>query len=142
MSASTIPAAVDALLRTIRAATNVQVFDGQPTRDIEADVIVVGWSPSRPAVDGDHEAEVVGERETYEIACLASSFTGSADAKPVRDRAFELYTIVHDAIRANKRLDGTVIWARTTVLGMDQAQTDKGATATVEFVVRVNAFVP
>ena len=137
---SSIPAVVDALLQLWRTGTTAdQVIDGQPLRDLEPDVIVVGFSPSQAAVEAEYVPEMVGEREAYDIVCLVSTASSSFDARARRDRVFALYGEAHDALAANPSLGGLVIRARCNVLTLDQAQTDEGATATIEFVVHVDA---
>ena len=138
---SLIPATIDALVSAFRAGTSAdQVIDGQPLRDLDPDVIVVGFSPSQVAVDAaEFVPEPRGERETFDVVCLASSWDESPNTKARRDRVFELYHEAVATLRANPSLSGTVIRARCNVLSVDQAQTDEGATATIEFSVHVDA---
>ena len=144
MTATSIPAVLDALVQKFRATAGVQVIDGQPLRDdIEPDVIVVGYSPVQPSVDAaEYTPEIRGEIERFDVACLASSWSDQQSAKVVRDRVFGLYDSVDGALAADPTLGGAVIRALVRVLGLDQAQTDKGATATIEFTVRVDGFIP
>lgn len=141
---SAIPAVLDALVAVLRdapALAGVQVLDGQPVVETEPDVIAVGFSPERVAVEGtDAVAGLNTEREAFDVVGLASSWRGDPDIKVVRDRAFALLSAITSTLKANPRLDGTCALARVSVLAYAQEQTDKGPVATVEFQVHVEAF--
>lgn len=141
----TLAAIVSAL--TSAAATDghvlhgVQVVDGQPVDELEADVLVIGWSPDRVAVQVDRTtAGLQAEREAYDVACLASSWRGDRDPAPVRTRAFALLDAVSTVLAADPGLGDLVLDTRVSFNDLDQQQTPDGPTATVAFTVRVSAF--
>jgi hypothetical protein len=130
---------VDALVATLRAALpGVAVIDGQPLSLDQPDVIVVGFSAERPAVEVTQERLDLhgGRQEQMSIVCLASAWRGDTSISAVRARSVELLDLVQAALAADTRLGGA---ARRCEIGMDllldQAQTKDGATATVEFTV-------
>ncbi|WP_242890265.1 hypothetical protein [Actinomadura litoris] len=145
MSVSTVPTALDALVTGLTAALpDVQVVDGQPV-STEGDVICIGFGgvPGEPAVESTRTREQLArepDREQYDIACLASSWSGDTDAKTVRDRAYELVDAAADVLAADDTLGGVVMEARITTDSLTQEQTAEGAVATVRFIVHADAF--
>ncbi|MFD0902335.1 hypothetical protein [Actinomadura sediminis] len=145
MAASTVPAALDALVGGLRTTLpDVQVVDGPPLTT-NPDVICVGFSgvPGEPAVESTRTREQLArepDRESYDIACLASSWSGATDPKPVRDRAYELLDAVAARLGADPTLGGAVMSTRVSAESLIPEQTDQGAVATVTFTVHVDAF--
>jgi hypothetical protein len=143
---STVPACLDALVQAVRAALpGVQVIDGQPTTEVESDVVCIGFTgqPGEAAVTSTLTREVYArspDREQYDISCLASSWRGEVDPKAVRDRAFELVDAVTGTLADDQTLDGTVLRARLSADVIGQEQTTKGAVCTVGFTVHADAF--
>lgn len=145
MSVSTAPAVLDALVAGLTTAVpDVQVTDGQPIVTAD-DVICVGFGgEGEPAVESTRTREQLTlepDRESYDITCLASSWTGATAVRPVRARAYELLEAVAAYLLANPRVGG-VLSARLSAERLIQEQTENGAAATVQFTVHVDAFVP
>lgn len=147
MSVSTVPAVLDELVARWRLALpEVQVLDGGPHRDTEDDVICVGFQvpPGAPSVEDTRTRQQLAsspDREQYEITCLASSWRGEEhDAKAVRDRVYEMLDVLAAELERDPRLGGLVMRARLSAAALAQEQTNKGATATVRFVISVDAF--
>ncbi|MEV8636517.1 hypothetical protein AB0395_33205 [Streptosporangium sp. NPDC051023] len=143
---STVPAVLDALVAAARQVLpNVQVLDGQPVTSTEPDVIAVGFTgiPGEAAVQATEERAQMGiapDRERYDITCLASALRGETDAQAVRLRAFELLEAIRSELRRDPTLGGLVMSARLAVLSLTAQQTSAGAEATVQFIVRIDAF--
>jgi hypothetical protein len=142
---STVPAAIDALVALWRGALDgVQVADGEPI-EIENDLLVVGFIdvPGEAAVTSTRTREQLAaepDRESYDITCLASSFSGVTDFKTVRDTAYGLVNTAAAALAGDDTLDGLVMQSRITADDLIQEQTEKGAVATVRFTVHVDAY--
>ncbi|GGV34200.1 hypothetical protein GCM10010182_67600 [Actinomadura cremea] len=142
---STVPAVLDALVaRWTEALPEVQVADGQPVVT-ENDLIAVGLHdvPGEPAVNSTRTIEQLAaqpDRESYDVSCIASSFTGAVEFKPIRDRVYELVNAAAGALAADQTLGGLVMVARLTSDDLIQEQTEQGAVATVRFTVHVEAF--
>ncbi|TDB88352.1 hypothetical protein E1264_11765 [Actinomadura sp. KC216] len=147
MSISTVPAVIDELVRRTRLVLpEVQVLDGGPHRDTEPDVICIGFQipPGAPSVEDTRTRQQLAtspDREQYEITSLASSWRGEQhDAKAVRDRVYEMIDALAAELERDQRLGGLVNRARLSTGALAQEQTSKGATATVRFVISVDAF--
>lgn len=142
---STVPAVLDALVaRWAAALPDVQVSDGQPvvTQD---DLIAVGFHdvPGEPAVNSTRTREQLAsmpDRESYDVSCIASTFTGGTEFKPIRDRVYELVDAAATVLVEDRTLGGVVMLAQLTSDDLIQEQTEQGAVATVRFVVHVDAF--
>lgn len=133
---------LDALIAALAAVPGVAVIDGQP-KNLPADVLVVGFSVTRPAVEVTQaDADLGGGRsEQLSIACLASSLRGEttkATTKVVRDRAVAIVNDAELALREDPGLAGLVERAELGYeMALDQARTAKGISATVEFTIKV-----
>lgn len=142
---STVPGVLDALVALWgQALPDVQVADGEPVA-VADDVIVVAFTgvPDEPAVTSTRTREQLAaqpDRESYDVTCLASSWSGVTEFKPVRDRAYELLGSAAAALAADPTLGGRVMQARLSTEDLIQSQTDKGAVVTVRFNVHVDAF--
>lgn len=140
MQSTQMALVVDALVAAFAAVPDVAVFDGQPFKLDSPDVLVVGFSAGRVAVEAVQEdADLGGGRsEALSVVCLASTLRGETEMRPVRDRAIAIVDDVQAVLRDNRDLGGVV---ERAVLGyemsLDQAQTDAGASATVEFTIKV-----
>jgi len=143
---STVPAVLDAIVAAVRAALpGVEVWDGQPVKQTEDDVICIAFTgePDEAAVNSTISLEQMARdpaRESYNITCLTSSWKGEADPKAVRDRAYELVDGVATALATDQTLAGLVMRAMLSTQAFAQAQTDRGAVATVQFVIHVDAY--
>lgn len=142
---STVPAVLDALVARWRSALpGVQVSDGQPVTT-ENDLIAVGFHDvaGEPAVNSTRTREQLAaqpDRESYDVSCLASSFTGATEFKPVRDRVYELVDAAAADLAEDDTLGGLAMQARLTADDLIQEQTEQGAVATVRFTVHVDAY--
>ncbi|HUR74452.1 MAG TPA: hypothetical protein VMZ00_09250 [Sporichthya sp.] len=144
---STVPACLDALVAAAgRALPGVQVFDGQPSKDIDDDLVLIGFTgePGEAAVTStrvQQQAATAPDRESYDVTCLASSWHGhDDDPASVRNRAYELVNLLAAELASDPTLGGTVGRSRISTNAFAQAQTERGATAVVRFVVHVEAF--
>ena len=149
MATSAVPAAIDALLAILRAApelAGVQIVDGPPVDDqSDADQLFVGYQPG----EGEGASMVqdfayAGARRREEngvINCWIDCWSGDADIRPRRQRAFELLAVVEDALRATDivpeapTLGGTVQWSQLAGGSLRQVQTDQGTRAGIGFTV-------
>ena len=142
---STVPAVLDALAaRWTAALPDVQVSDGQPV-STDHDLIVVGFHdvPGEPSVTSTRTREQLAaqpDRESYDVSCIASTFTGGTEFKPIRDRVYELVNAAATDLAEDDSLGGLVMQARVTADDLIQEQTEAGAVATVRFTVHVDAF--
>jgi hypothetical protein len=145
VNVSSIPAVLDYLVAGISAhLPDVQVEDGQPI-ETEPDLICIGFTgtPGEVAVVNTLSQQGLARdpsREAYEITNLASAWDGGTDAKAVRDRCFALLGEVAAFLASDPMLGGLVMQARLSTQALAPEQTTKGATATVQFVIAIDAF--
>ena len=115
---SQVPDAMTALIAAFRAApalTGVDVRDGPVVAASAAlEAVLVGWTgqPADPlAADAGVNPEVLGDaddREQFTIRCAALVLNGQNDLAAARTRAYALAAACGAAIRADRRLAGTV----------------------------------
>lgn len=142
MESTQTDVALDALRAALAAGlSDVELVDGQPIKLDEPDCLIVGWSPTRPAVEIQQEQSGLDKNRRSErltVACVLSVWRGDTDPKAVRDAAKARMDEIRDVLAANRTLGGEVTRA---VLGydgtLDQAQTNDGATATFDFTILV-----
>lgn len=154
MSTSRVPAAVDALLATLRAApalSEVLVIDGPPINNLSGGKrLYIGWQRDAGdiAVSGSQEFNSAGARtrdENFAIACYAEVWSGDTDMQLQRNGAYGLLAVVEDALRATNAapeaptLSGSVLWSQLTTGDLVQQQTDAGACAGLNFTVACRA---
>lgn len=149
-STSTVPAVLDKLVALATSALAgppaVQVLDGRPVRDIDREAVSIGYTEDgdEAAVESTRDraqASTSPDQERYEVKCCAWVWKGAeTDAKAVRDRAYELVDLLNVALMADQTLGGLVLRARLATTGLEQDQSNQGATAVVRFVVAVHAF--
>lgn len=144
---STVPAVLDTLIARLAASLpDVQVCDGEPIDPQKNDIIAIGFNsnPGDPIVTSTltiEQMQADPSRETYEIACLASSWRGGVhDAKAVRDAAYGLVQAAADELAQDPRLGELVLLARLSAGEYAPLQTDQGAVATVHFTITIDAF--
>lgn len=150
---STIPAVLDALVALAETAwPDVQVLDGGPTTQINADVIAIGYSGSTTEPDvrstmTREQLDMQPDLERYDVMCMVSAWRGDAydadgkpDARTTRLRAFELLTGLRAQLASDSRLGGAVMMAHLTTLDMIADQTADGPVATIRFAVHIDAF--
>jgi hypothetical protein len=147
VSVSTVPAVLDAILAAIRATLpDAEVWDGQPVKQTQDDVICLAFTgePGEAAVTATitrDQMAVDPSREAYTITCLASSWRGEeGDAKAVRDRAYELVDGVVAALAQDQALKALVMRAMVSTQAFAQEQTTRGAVATVQFGIHIDAY--
>jgi len=147
VSVSTVPVVLDAIVAAVRATLpQVEVWDGQPVKQTQDDVICIGFTgdPEEAAVTATitwDQMAVDPNREAYTITCLASSWKGEdGDAKAVRDRAYELVDGVVAALAQDQSLRALVMRAMVSTQAFAQEQTTRGAVATVQFGIHIDAY--
>jgi hypothetical protein len=146
---STVPAAIDALVRIFAAAPELEgvvVRDGPAIESTAAlEVLSVGWT----GVEGetDIESQFVGEglggnpdREQSSIRCAAAVLAGNTDVVAARARAYALMTGAATAIARDRTLQRTVMRAMIGSHSLSQDQTDRGLQAVVVFTVDCDAY--
>lgn len=142
MDATQVDVVLDGLVSRLRAAVpNAEVIDGQPVATSQPEVLVVGWSANRVAVEiVQTRPDMTRDRrhETLSIVCLASSARGETESTQVaRANAVALLEQVKATLAADRRLGGIVRRAQLGLaMSLDQAQGD-GAAATIEFTIDV-----
>lgn len=148
MNTSRIPAAVDQLVTTTRAALpSIDVFDGPGLTDAApASAVFIGVSESEPrAEQASSQAEqrwaTTGKTrdETFTIRCLAVARDGDGDVKAARDLAFAHVAAVETAIRTDPAMADVILYAAVQVTRHTTAHTASGAKVCVFFDVTCRA---
>lgn len=146
---TTVPAALLGLHAAATVATStlpepaVRVDDGPwLNRPEEQDVVVIGWTPDEgTAVEStDAIAGLASSQETYDVVCLASSWSGDTNLATRRARADSLVEAIRAELKTDRTLGGAVTRARLATLSLDQFQTSSGCEVAIQFVIRVEAF--
>ncbi|WP_327047289.1 hypothetical protein OG320_05190 [Microbispora sp. NBC_01189] len=146
---STVPAVLDAIVAAARRALqDAEVVDGQPVKGQEdaADIVCIGFTgePGEAAVQSTRTREQMAtdpDRESYTITCLASSWRGhETDPKAVRDAAYALIDGVVGALATDQVLAELVMRAMLTTEAFAPEQTTRGAVATVQFQIHIDAY--
>jgi hypothetical protein len=121
---------------------NVRVEDGPwLERPTEPDVICVGWEPDEgEAVSLTPTYDLGSTQESYDVVCLASSFSGGTDLAARRVRSDALVEAVRAELMADPTLGGAVTHAEVTTQSWAQFQTSSGCEVPIEFTVHVEAF--
>jgi hypothetical protein len=155
MGVSTIPAVLDELVvraglavegMTLPDKPPVQVLDGGPHKNTSPEVIAIGFTgiSGEAAVENTVTVEQMTadpNREQYDVTCLASSWLGNqVDPKVVRDRVYALTDAIADEIARDQTLGGLLMRARVSSQLFAQQQTDKGAVATVRYIVHCDGY--
>lgn len=145
MSTSSIPAAIDGILALLRAASGlrgVEIIDGEPTTNTPKDFVTIGFAQDGGDVVTGFQGILgmgnVLREEQFDIACRASSWNGGTNFKTVRDRAFALFGVVEDTLRAASTINDAVTFAQIAPISYAQYQTDQGATADLDFSISVH----
>lgn len=150
---STVPATLTALAERIRASPHlaaIQIPDQAPVlvqdgpwlaNPSDPDVICVGWTPDEGnAVDTTVTRDMGSSRESSDVECMASSWTGGTDIAACRDRAGDLLDAAEAEFSGDRTLGGAVTSAEITRHVWDQYQTKDGCQVTVQFTVHTEAF--
>lgn len=149
MATSAAPAVIDELLQILRAAselTDVQIIDGPPLEDQSVpDQLIIGWQPGEgEAATLQQDFAYAGARQRNEdgsIVCWIDCWSGDAEIRPRRLRAFELLAVVEGILRASDSareaptLGGVVQWSQLAAGTLRQVATEQGAKASVGFTV-------
>lgn len=147
MATSSIPAAIDALVASLKGAaglSGVDVFDGEPTSAEHPDFVCVGHDPLDPlnAVEGSQTPASLGNRareESYDILCSLAARSGDKSMSTRRARALELFAAIETVVRSNVTLNGTVRTAQVGSYTLVQEQTDQGPSAGLRFRIACSA---
>src|SRR5690606_33931469 len=129
-----------------RANPDLQIVDGQPARDVADDVMLIGFTgePGEQAVTSARarqQGATAPDRERYAITCLSAAWEGQRDDPvAVREKAYFFIDALAAELARDQTLGGAVMTARISTDALAQAQTERGATAVVRFVVHVEAF--
>lgn len=141
---SAVPAALDGLVDLFtRDRVSKQVVDGPTAQDIKGDVVAVGVSPLEPA-DVESSETPAGPRsvsETFDVVCVARSWSGNDSLKAQRTRTYALISAVKKSLKDNPTLGGAVFDARFVGSSYLPWRTDQGQLVVdVPFRIRVRAF--
>lgn len=138
MATSSIPAAIDYLVTTIRllpeCAAPVIVEDGWPTRSAPKGV-AVGVIPGDGVTDDEVAHAQLGaqmEFERYEIPCIVWAHVGGDVAKTARDEAFVIFNAIITKVRTNpdgRTLGGALNSGAAIVHNVRVEQTDEAIAA-------------
>jgi hypothetical protein len=143
MAASTVPAALAALVVLARAALpDWQVTDGPPLQD-EADLCAIGYDPDQGAVTVQQTPasySATTQAESYDVNCTLQSWTGDPDVSGARARAYVGLDAVAAALTADVSLSGAVSQALLAGSSLDQDVTTNGAVATLRFTIHIEAW--
>jgi hypothetical protein len=100
----------DLLARELAPA---QVIDGPATIGVSGPVVWVGITPDDPSTDVPTvTAGLRAERESFDIQCLARSWSGSADVRRQREQTAALVAKARAALRSDSTLGRSVMHAR------------------------------
>lgn len=147
---SQVPAAMAALLAVFRAApalAGTEVRDGPVVAASAAlEAVLVGWggrADDQLAADAAVNPEVLGDaddRELFTIRCAVMVLNGQNDLAAARTRAYALLATCGAAVRADRRLSGTVGDSHISTHALRQTQTPDGTVVTVAFGVACDTF--
>lgn len=140
---SAVPVALDALVALFtRELAGKQIIDGLPTQDVAGDVVAVGLAPQEPA-DVESSEDPAGPRsvlETFDVLCLARSWSGNDGVKPQRDRTYALLGAAKAAVKSDPTLGGVVFDARFVGSSYMPWRTENQLVVDVPFRIRVRAY--
>ena len=113
---STVPAAIAALTTQVstQTATDSQpilVYYGDLTTDAPNDIIQIGTTVRRQMRPREFIGSYQGQAflETYDIQCLVSAWSGSADPVAITQRAYTLLGYLETAVRTDPSLGSSII---------------------------------
>lgn len=153
MTASTIPAAIDALVTVFNAAvpTGSIVIDGPAVVDPGAYQNIVYVGVDDPDTEDAYSVAATAQQawawlghvqraEDAEIHCSAISWNGDANQKAARDNVYALLKVLTDSITVDPTLGGAVLM----VVGVNsdsllQSQDSAGAEAKLNFSVSIKS---
>lgn len=125
-----------------KSLASAKVVDGPATPNVQGDVVWVGITPDEPNTDAsDDIAGLAANRESFDVSCLARSWSGSADVAAQRTRTYALITGVRSALADDITLGGAVTRARFAGSLYQPYYTEQGQLVVdVVFRIRVDAF--
>ena len=110
---STVPAAIAALTTQVSTQTAtdslpILVYYGDLTTDAPDDIIQIGTTVRRQMRPREFIGSYQGQAflETYDIQCLVSAWSGSADPVAITQRAYTLLGYLETAVRTDPTLGG------------------------------------
>lgn len=150
MATTALPQVIDALVAQLQAASAlsaVRVFDGiEVDGSYPGDAIVVGDDGGEDgdvtAGSGRQSYDTLGARSMYEDAsldCYLWAWDGSTDIRSRRIRAFQIFSAVDTAIRADPSLGSTCLYAGISDFSVAYRQTSNGAAVVINFSVTYRA---
>lgn len=151
MAISSIPAAIDYLIATVRllpeCAPPVTVHDGFPAGTGNP-AVAIGVVPNEDGVTASEAVHAQlgaqAEYETFNIPVVISSWVGGGEEamKPARDAAFTIFNAINTAVRADRTLSGVLHGgaALLTSVRVDQTTTaeqgGEGRSCAIAFLVQ------
>ena len=138
----TATAALLTLWQNNPGLAKVMILQGPPVADVDdSDVLAVGLSvESFVPAQGTERVGWGGQRHhSFDIRCFVQSWSGDTEMEPRIERAFELFELCAADVRANPTLSGAVERAQVGLWRFRPAESRSGASALVEFTIRVNA---
>lgn len=149
MSASTIPAAITALVEVATNAIADQpkfvVYDGPPRPTTAQGYVAIGYMPSTTgervveATSAIRGLSVARNQESYDIAGQASFWQGAGDISDVRETVFAVLDAIAAALEADKTMGRAVMQAVLSVTGYEPTVPSAGPTVTADFLVHIEA---
>lgn len=146
-STSKIPAVIDAIFAIANASldpSKVIVFDGPTRGTVPQRYMTIGFSPSQTSAgaavvestDTFQGVVVDRMRESFDVHCQVSSFSGAGDFKTVRDEVFSYLDALAVGIEQDPTLGGVALEAHLAVAAYLPA-VGSGPTVTVDFQIHV-----
>lgn len=151
MTASTIPAVIDALVTLFSGALGAtNVIDGPGVTDAKiTDYVVVGVSDPDADSIGESATSVQGwawlghvqRDETIVVHCVAVSWNGDTNQQQARNSVFSMLGTVTTAIQSDPTFAvGGVLWCQgVTHVALHQLQDAEGAIAFLPFDVTIRS---
>jgi hypothetical protein len=141
MTASAVPAVLDALYTLLDGALTIPVSDGPPD-GFNRDGVVVGWSPFDDT-GGQSQQDTVttarGRDEVFDVVVYISTYPGST-YKALRDRALGYAGDISGALHTDPTLSGTVVgWVEVASTAWHQQPVDNGKGLGLELHIRGTA---
>lgn len=142
---TSVPAALSALVAIAeQALPGVLVGDGPwLQRPSDPDIVAIGLEDpdtARAVQFTEAFAGLDSTQESYDVMCLASSWTGDTDMAARRARTDEMLEILRAALRADPTMGGVVMRARLATLSLDQFQASNGCEVISLFTVHIDAY--
>jgi hypothetical protein len=105
-----VPDAIDALIAMARTALPaVEVMDGPEAEWPENEYVAIGLLPNALEIPATHNtAGLDSYRESAEVIGMVRAWSGDVDMRPIRVRAYEIFTALRVALQGDTRLGGAV----------------------------------